>query len=48
MQDVLGSFFKNLMPVEMAVPLLFVGFGVLVHFYSFLVFVAKRRGRDDN
>jgi hypothetical protein len=48
MQDVLGSFFKNLLPVEMAVPLLFVGFGVLVHFYSFLVFVAKRRGRDDN
>jgi len=48
MQEIFDSFFKNLMPVELAVPLIFVGFGVMVHFYSFLVFVAKRRDRDDN
>ena len=47
MQDILDSYFKNLMPVESAVPLLFVGFGILVHFYSFLVFIAKKRDRDE-
>jgi hypothetical protein len=47
MQEIFDSFFKNLLPVELAVPLIFVGFGVMVHFYSFLVFVAKRRDRDD-
>jgi len=47
MQDIFDSFFKNLMPVEFAIPMLFVGFGVMVHFYSFLVFIAKRRDRDD-
>jgi len=47
MQDIFGSYFKNLLPVEMAVPLIFIGFGVLVHFYSFLVFIAKRKDRDE-
>jgi hypothetical protein len=47
MQDIFDSFFKNLMPVEIAVPLIFIGFGVLVHFYSFLVFIAKKRDRDE-
>jgi len=48
MQDIFDSFFKNLMPVEFAVPLIFIGFGVMVHFYSFLVFIVKRRDRDDD
>jgi hypothetical protein len=48
MQDIFGSFFKNLIPVEIAIPVLFIGFGVMVHFYSLLVFIAKRRDRDDD
>jgi len=48
MQEIFDSFFKNLMPVETAIPLIFVGFGVMVHFYSFLVFIIQRRDRDDN
>jgi len=47
-QDILDSFFKNLMPVQLAVPLLFTGFGVMVHFYSLLVYVVRRRDRDGN
>jgi len=47
MQDIFDSFFQHLLPVEIAVPLIFVGFGVLVHFYSFLVFIVKKRDRDD-
>jgi len=47
MLDIFDSFFRNLMPVEFAVPLLFVGFGLMIYFYSFLVFIVKRRDRDD-
>jgi len=47
MQDIFDSFFKNLMSVETAVPFIFIGFGLMVHFYSFLVFIIQRRDRDD-
>jgi hypothetical protein len=46
MQEILDSFFKNLLPTTMAVPLIFFGFGLLAHTYSILIFIAKRR--DDN
>jgi len=48
MQELLGAFFKNMMPTSMAVPLIFFGFGLLIHLYSFLVFIAKRRDDDDD
>ena len=46
MQDIFDAFLKNIMPSSMAVPLLFFGFGLLVHTYSFLVFVSRRRDDD--
>jgi hypothetical protein len=46
MQEIFDSFFRNLLPVTMAVPLIFFGFGLLIHLYSILVFIAKKR--DDN
>jgi len=46
MQDIFDEFLKNIMPSSMAVPLLFFGFGLLVHTYSFLVFVSRRRDDD--
>ena len=48
MQDILGSFFKNIMPAAMAVPLIFFGFSLMVHAYSFLVHISKRRGDDES
>jgi hypothetical protein len=47
MQEIFDSFLKNMMPVSMAVPLIFLGFGLLVHSYSILVYAAKRRNDDD-
>jgi len=46
MQELFSAFLKNMIPSSMAVPLLFFGFGLLIHVYSILVFIAKRR--DDN
>jgi len=47
MQDIFDSFLQNLMPTALAVPLIFTGFGVLVHLYSILVFIVKRQDKDD-
>jgi len=47
MTYIIDSFLQNLMPVSLAIPLIFLGFGLLIHLYSFLVFVAKRRDNDD-
>jgi hypothetical protein len=48
MQDVFGSFLENRLPVELTVPLIFCGFGLLVHTYSVLVYIAKKRGDDED
>jgi hypothetical protein len=47
MQDIFGSFFRNMLPTTMAVPLIFFCFGLLVHGYSFLVYASKRRAGDE-
>ena len=46
MRDLFDTFFKGLIPTAMAVPLIFFGFGLLVHSYSILIFIAKRRDDD--
>lgn len=48
MQDVFRSFLENRMPVELTVPLIFCGFGLLVYTYSILVYVARRRDYDED
>ena len=46
-QELFNDFFKGLIPVTIVVPLIFTSFGLLVHSYSFLIFMAKRRSNDD-
>jgi len=46
MRELTSSFLNNRLSVSLALPLLFLGFGLLVHLYSLLIFVSKRR-RDD-
>jgi len=48
MQDLLGSFFKNILPAQAVVPAIFFVFGLLVHTYSILFYVAKRRNKDED
>ena len=48
MQDVFASFLKDRLPSELAVPLIFCGFGLLVHIYSILVYAAKRRKDEED
>lgn len=45
-QEIVSSFLDNVIPFSFALPLFFLGFGILVNLYSLLVFVAKRR--DNN
>jgi len=47
MQETIKSFLNNKMPVTFALPLLFIAFSFLVHLYSFLVFIAKRKLEND-
>jgi len=46
MQELFSSFFKNIIPTSLAVPLIFFGFAFLINLYEFLVFIAKKR--DDH
>ena len=48
MQDVFDSFLKEQWPLSLAVPLIFSGIAILAYLYSFLFYVAKRRGRNEN
>jgi hypothetical protein len=45
-QEKAASFLENRFPVSSALPLLFIGFGVLLLVYSFLTFALKRRDDD--
>jgi hypothetical protein len=46
-QQAASSFLENKIPVENALPLIFLGFGTLVNLFSLLIFAAKRRVDDD-
>jgi hypothetical protein len=45
MLDVFGSFLENRFPVALVVPLIFTGLGLLIHLYTFLVYLAKRQDK---
>ena len=47
MQEIIGSYLDNKIPVSMAVPAVFFSFGLLVNIYAILVYVIKRRKSDD-
>ena len=47
MQELFRTFLRNMMPSSLAVPAIFAGFGILVHLYSILVYIAKRHGKND-
>jgi len=47
MQEIIGSFLGNKLPVSMAVPLAFFAFGALINVYAVLVYIIKRRNADD-
>lgn len=47
MQEILSSFFQNIIPVSLAIPLIFFCFGVLVNIYAVLVYFSKRRDKDE-
>ena len=47
-QEMTASFLNNRLSIAMALPVLFFSFGLLVHFYSLLVFAAKRKRNDDD
>jgi hypothetical protein len=47
MQDIIDSFLRSMVPVTFALPAIFLGLGVLLHLYSILVFISKRRHDDD-
>jgi hypothetical protein len=42
-QDVIGSFLQNILPVSTIAPLIFLGVGILVYLYSFLVHLSKKQ-----
>ena len=48
MQEITGSFLKDAVPVSLALPLLFLGFAVMIFLYSILVFALKRRDNNDD
>ena len=45
-QDTINSFLNNIKFAGLALPLSFVGFGVLIYIYSILTFAAKRQNTD--
>jgi len=47
MLDIINSFLKGIAPEALALPLIFTAAGALIHLYSFLVFILRRRVDDD-
>lgn len=47
MQEIIDSFLRGMMPASYALPLVFSGLGVMLHLYSFLIFISKRRYDSD-
>jgi hypothetical protein len=46
MLEIISSFTKNMIPVSISVPLIFLILGTLIHLYSFLIFVTRRQADD--
>ena len=46
-QEITDSFLRGTISAARAVPLIFLGLGLLLHLYSFLVFIVRRRDIDD-
>lgn len=46
MLEIINSFLKNVAPESLALPLIFLAAGALIHLYSFLVFILRRRVDD--
>ena len=47
-QDIIGIFLNNKLLTSLALPLLFVGFGILVYIYTMLTAAAKRKNDNDD
>jgi len=47
MQEIISSFLGNSLSATTALPLIFLGLGILINLYSFLVYAAKRRDDDE-
>jgi hypothetical protein len=47
MQEIIDSFLSGKLPVAMAVPAIFFAFGLLVNVYAVLVYIIRRRNKDD-
>lgn len=47
MQEILDSFLKGIIPIALIVPLVFILLGALLHLYSGLVSLTRRRDEDD-
>jgi len=47
-QEIIGSFFNNVIPVSLALPIFFISFSLLANMFSLLVFIAKRKEYDDD
>jgi hypothetical protein len=46
-QEIMDSFLRGTINVARSVPLIFLGLGVLLHLYSFLIFIVRRRDTDE-
>jgi len=47
MQEIISSFLNGKFPADAALPIVYLGFGLLINLYSLLVYAAKRRVDDD-
>ena len=47
MREITSSFLDGKLPLPLALPMLFFGFGLLVHLYSLLIYISKRRLNDE-
>ena len=48
MQEIIDSFLNQIIPVSLALPLFFLGLGILLNLYSLLSFAAKKRYDDED
>ena len=46
-QEIMGAFLKNMLPVSRVAPLIFLFFGVLLLLYSWLIYLSKRKYDDE-
>lgn len=47
MQETIGSFLRGILPVSLAIPIIYLFLGALLQLYSMLLFIIKRREYDD-